>query len=136
MVLVSSGTHLVKNHESVSQKRSPKLKMLGPLCNQQIIRRQKSHEQDIIPKNHLQINRSFFAFYRTHFMNYFASSGIFMHQGRRTQRKQNHVDRLSKNNKMNSFYWLGTYMALQCCWKWTKKCEIIMADYCVLDQTI
>ena len=75
MVLVSSGTHLVKNHESVSQKRSPKLKMLGPLCNQQLIRRQKSHEQDIIPKNHLQIDRSFFAFYRTHFMNYSASLG-------------------------------------------------------------
>ena len=50
MVMVSSGTRLVKNHESVSQKRSPKLKMLGPLCNQQLIRRQKSHEQDIIPK--------------------------------------------------------------------------------------
>ena len=71
MVLVSSGTHLVKNHESVSQKRSPKLKMLEPLCNQQLIRRQKSHEQDIIPKNQLQIDRQFFAFYRTHFMNYF-----------------------------------------------------------------
>ena len=38
--------------------------------------------------------------------------------------------------KINSFYCLGTNMALQCCWKWTKKCEIITADYCVLDQTI
>ena len=40
MVLVSSGTHLVKDHESLSPKRSPKLEMLGPLCNQQLIRRQ------------------------------------------------------------------------------------------------
>ena len=36
MVMVSSGTHLVKNHEFLSQKRSPKLKMLGPLCKQQL----------------------------------------------------------------------------------------------------
>ena len=115
MVMVSSGTHLSKNHESLSPKWSPKLQMLGPLCKQQLIQRQKSHEQDIIPKNHLQIDRSFFAFYRTHFMNYFASLGIFMHQGHRMQRKQNHVDHLSKNNKMNSFYCLGTNKALECC---------------------
>ena len=107
MVMVSSGTHLAKNHESLSPKWSPKLQMLGPLCKQQLIQRQKSHEQDITPKNHLQIDPSFFAFYRTHFMNYFASLGIFMHQGHRMQRKQNHVDHLSKNNKMNSFYCLG-----------------------------
>ena len=40
MVMVSSGTHLVKNHEFLSQNRSSKLKMLGPLCKQQFIRRQ------------------------------------------------------------------------------------------------
>ena len=42
MVMVSPETHLVKNHESLSitnesqlkKTRSPKLNMLGPLCNQ------------------------------------------------------------------------------------------------------
>ena len=42
IVVVSPGTHLVKNHGSLSitnesqfkKTRSPKLKMLGPLCNQ------------------------------------------------------------------------------------------------------
>ena len=42
MVLVSPETHLVKNHESLSitnerqlkKARSPKLKILGPLCSQ------------------------------------------------------------------------------------------------------
>ena len=41
IVMVSPWSHLVKNHESLSttneshfKKRSPKLKMLGPLCNQ------------------------------------------------------------------------------------------------------
>ena len=42
--MVSPGTHLVKNHESLSRinesqfkkTRSPKLKMLGLLCNQTI----------------------------------------------------------------------------------------------------
>ena len=43
MVMVSSGTHLAKNHESLSQKRIPKLKMLGPLCNQQLTQRQTSN---------------------------------------------------------------------------------------------
>ena len=35
-VMVSPGTHLVKNHEYLQFKKilSPKLKMLGPLCNQ------------------------------------------------------------------------------------------------------
>ena len=41
VVMVCPGTHLVKNHESHSRSnvsqlketRSPKLKMLGPLCN-------------------------------------------------------------------------------------------------------
>ena len=41
MVMVSPETHLVKNHESLSitneshlkKTRSPKLNMLGPLCN-------------------------------------------------------------------------------------------------------
>ena len=44
IVLVSPGTHLVKNHESLSitnevqfkKTRSPKLKMLGFLCNQTV----------------------------------------------------------------------------------------------------
>ena len=45
IVIVSSGTHLVKNHESQSRtnesafkkkKTSPKLKMLGPLRNQTV----------------------------------------------------------------------------------------------------
>ena len=41
--MVSPGTHLVKNHESLSitnesqcKKMRPKLKMLGPLCNQTV----------------------------------------------------------------------------------------------------
>ena len=46
---------------------------------------EKSQEQDILPKN-LQIDRSFFASYGTHAMNHFASLGIFMRQGRWTQR--------------------------------------------------
>ena len=37
-------------------------------------------------KKNLQVDRSFFASYGTHAMNYFVSLGIFMHQGRRTQR--------------------------------------------------
>ena len=44
MVIVSPGTHLVKTHQSLSitnesqfkKPRSPKLKMLGPLCNQTV----------------------------------------------------------------------------------------------------
>ena len=44
IVMVSPGTHLVKNHESLSivnesqftKTRSSKLKMLGPLCNQTV----------------------------------------------------------------------------------------------------
>ena len=46
---------------------------------------QKSHEQDILPKN-LQIDRSFFASNGTRAMNYFASLEISMSQGHRTQR--------------------------------------------------
>ena len=35
IVMVSPGTHLVKNHPSPSpEPMSPKLKMLEPLCNQ------------------------------------------------------------------------------------------------------
>ena len=46
--MASPGTHLVKNHDSLSitnksqfkkrkkQTRSPKFKMLGPLCNQTV----------------------------------------------------------------------------------------------------
>ena len=37
-------------------------------------------------KNHLRIDQSIFAPYGTHATNYFASLGIFMRQGRRTQR--------------------------------------------------
>ena len=40
---MSPGTHLVRNHESLSRtnesqfkKTSPKLKMLGPFCNQTV----------------------------------------------------------------------------------------------------
>ena len=45
IVMVSPGTHLLKNHESLlsitnesqfKKTRNPKLKMLGPLCNQRI----------------------------------------------------------------------------------------------------
>ena len=44
IVLVSPGTHLVKNYESQSRtsesqskkRKSPKLKTLGPLCNQTV----------------------------------------------------------------------------------------------------
>ena len=60
---------------------------------------QKSHEQDILPKN-LQIDRSFFASYGMHALNYFVSLGIFMRQGRRTQRQQNHW--LSSDNSSYS----------------------------------
>ena len=35
-VMVSPGTHLVKNHESQFKKKSLKLKVLGPLCNQTV----------------------------------------------------------------------------------------------------
>ena len=42
-------------------------------------------KQDILQTN-LQIHRLFFASYGTHTMNYFASLGIFMRQGRRAQR--------------------------------------------------
>ena len=45
---------------------------------------QKSHEQDILQK-HLHIDRSIFASYGTHAVNFWASLGIFMRQGRRTQ---------------------------------------------------
>ena len=34
--MVSPGTLLVKNHESQLKKTNPKLKMLGPLCNQTV----------------------------------------------------------------------------------------------------
>ena len=43
-----------------------------------------SHEQDFLQK-HFQINQFFFMFYGTHALNYFASLGIFMCKGRRTQ---------------------------------------------------
>ena len=46
---------------------------------------QKSLEQDVLQK-HLQIDRSIFASYGTRAMNYFASLGIFLRRGRRTQR--------------------------------------------------
>ena len=76
--------------------------MLEPLCDQTVKdilwkaqqklneicvvkQPQKSHEQDILQK-HLQIDRSIFASYGTRAMNYFASLGIFLRQGRRTQR--------------------------------------------------
>ena len=36
IVMVSSVTHLVKNHESQLNKLSPKLKLLRPLCNQTV----------------------------------------------------------------------------------------------------
>ena len=45
IVMVSPGTHLVKNHEFKSRtnetqlkKKTLKLKMLGPLCNQTVLR--------------------------------------------------------------------------------------------------
>ena len=41
---------------------------------------------DISTNTHVQINRSIFASYGTHAMNYFAYLGIFMPQGRRMQR--------------------------------------------------
>jgi len=90
--------------------RSPKLKMLGPLCNWIVNletdaktlyynllklkylcifkqQPQKSFEQDILPRN-LQINiyRLFFPSSGMHAMNYIASLGIFMRQGRRMHR--------------------------------------------------
>ena len=35
IIMVSPGTHFVKNHESQLKKTTnPKLKMVGPLCNQ------------------------------------------------------------------------------------------------------
>ena len=114
IVMVSPGTHLVKNCESLSitsksqfkTTRSPKLKMLGALCNQTVnletdaktlyysllklkyspsIYLNNSHEQDI-PKKNLQIDGPFSVSYRTHLMNYLVSLGIFMHQGGKMQR--------------------------------------------------
>ena len=51
---------------------------------------QKLHERDISTNKHVHIDRSILASYRAHAMIYFASLGIFMYQGRRTQRQQNH----------------------------------------------
>ena len=34
--MVSSGTYLVKNHESIPVKKGLKMKMLLPLCNQTV----------------------------------------------------------------------------------------------------
>ena len=45
----------------------------------------KSHKQDYSTQKNPQIGRSFFASYRMHAMNYFASLGIFMPQGRRSE---------------------------------------------------
>ena len=83
--------------------------MLGPSCDQtdkdilckaqprlneicivkQPQQSQKSLEQDVLQK-HLQIDRSIdrsiFASYGTRAMDYFASLGIFLRRGRRTQR--------------------------------------------------
>ena len=56
---------------------------------------QKSHEQDILQK-HLHIDRSIFASYGTHAVNFWASLGIFMRQGRRTQ------DVGRRNNKITA----------------------------------
>ena len=37
IVMVSPGTHLVKNREAqFNNKKSPKLKLLGPLCNETV----------------------------------------------------------------------------------------------------
>ena len=36
IVMVSPGTHLVKNHESQFKKKKSEIKMLGPLCNQTV----------------------------------------------------------------------------------------------------
>ena len=46
---------------------------------------QKSHKQDILPKN-LKIDRSFFVSYGTHAINYFPSLEIIMSQGHSKQR--------------------------------------------------
>ena len=85
IVMVSTGTHPVKNHESLfitnesqlKETRSPELKMLGPLCNQTVNletdvkplinmhlkqQPQKSLEHNILPKN-LQNDWSFFVSY-------------------------------------------------------------------------
>ena len=66
--MLSPGTHLVKNHESQSttnesqlKKESPKLKMLGPLCN-----------QSVNPKTDSQ-TLPIFESYETNAMNYFVS---------------------------------------------------------------
>ena len=36
IVMVSPGTNMVKSHDRVPVKKSLKLKMLGPLCNQTV----------------------------------------------------------------------------------------------------
>ena len=47
---------------------------------------QKLHGRDISTNTNVQIDRSFFVSYEAQAMNYFASLGIFIRRGRRTQR--------------------------------------------------
>ena len=121
IVMVSPGTHHVWNHESQSRSNefqlkkgmSPKLKMLGPLCNQTVNLKTDSKSLNYSAlklkfspsilkhnkgeKKYESLNKSHNNFHRnytndlTHVMNYCSSLGIFMHQGRRTQRQQNHM---------------------------------------------
>ena len=91
----------------------PKLKMLGPLCNQTVNLKTDSKSLNYSAlklkfspsilkhnkgeKKYESLNKSHNNFHRnytndlTHVMNYCSSLGIFMHQGRRTQRQQNHM---------------------------------------------
>lgn len=77
------------------QKRSPELKMLGPLLrtekNVHLWTTATNHMNMIFDQKNLHIDRSFFGSYGRHATNYFASLGIFVRQGRRTQRQQNHL---------------------------------------------
>ena len=143
MVMVSSGTHLVKNNEFLSQKRSPKLKMIGPLCKQQLFNPETDakplyysllklkyspsiylkHKKDKIciflkttateiPRTgyytkESSSNRSIvLCVLQDTFHELFCVFGDFYASG--TQDAEETKSRLSKTNKMNSFYCLGT----------------------------
>ena len=69
------GVDWIFNLPCLKQKKKTTTK---GICKEQP---QKSHEQGILPKKNLQIDRSFFASYRTHTMNYFCVFGDFYASG-------------------------------------------------------
>ena len=94
IVMVSRGTRLVKNMgpEPLSPKMysfycpaQQKLKEIYAIKQPPQEQPQKSQKQVMLQK-YIQIDQSIFASYGTHTTNYFASFGIFMHQGCRMWR--------------------------------------------------